>query len=268
ASPSDVVEERNLIREVINRWNAINSYKTKIVLLPVAWETHISPEMGNKPQAIINKRILNDCDLLVGVFWTRVGTATEEYESGTIEEIEEHIKAGKPAMLYFSKAKVDVEDLDNVQLEKLEKFKKSCVDRGIYKEYKDKEEFKNNFYEHLQININEHEYFVTDIIIEDIVITETENSDISDLSKEAKILLTEVTQDSHGLIYQFRDSKGTSIQTNNKVLIESENAREIAKWESALEELDNKGLIKPEGYQGEAFKVTKKGYEVADLLKS
>jgi len=83
ASPSDVASERNLIREILHEWNVINSDMRKIVLLPIAWETHSSPEMGDRPQAIINKQ-LKDCDLLVGVFWARIGTATGEYPSGTV----------------------------------------------------------------------------------------------------------------------------------------------------------------------------------------
>ena len=64
ASPSDVVAERNIVREVLSEWNIINSDKRKMVLLPVSWETHISPAMGDPPQSIINEQILVDCDLL------------------------------------------------------------------------------------------------------------------------------------------------------------------------------------------------------------
>ena len=102
ASPSDVIRERKIIREILAEWNTINSESRGIVLLPVGWDTDVSPSMGEHPQKIINKQVLKDCDLLVGVFWTRIGTPTEEYFSGTVEEIEEHLKSGKPAMLYFS----------------------------------------------------------------------------------------------------------------------------------------------------------------------
>jgi hypothetical protein len=54
ASPSDVSIERGIIREALYEWNAVNSDMRKIVLLPVAWETHSSPEMGEPPQKIIN----------------------------------------------------------------------------------------------------------------------------------------------------------------------------------------------------------------------
>ncbi|MHB8154017.1 MAG: DUF4062 domain-containing protein [Bacillati bacterium] len=123
ASPSDVASERNIIREVIYEWNAVNSHLRNIVLLPVGWETHSSPEMGSSAQAIINKQVLDKCDLLVGVFWTRIGTETGDFASGTVEEIEKHIKTGKPAMLYFSNQPVVPDSVDANQYSKLKEFK-------------------------------------------------------------------------------------------------------------------------------------------------
>ena len=58
ASPGDVASERTIIRDVIYEWNAVNSQRRNIVLLPVGWETHSSPEMGQSPQDIINDQVL------------------------------------------------------------------------------------------------------------------------------------------------------------------------------------------------------------------
>jgi hypothetical protein len=106
ASPSDVAAERALVKEVVHEWNAVNAFTRRIVLQPIGWETHSSPSMGEHPQHVLNEQVLAKCDLLVGVFWTRVGTRTPEYESGSVEEIERHLAAGKPAMLYFSNSPV------------------------------------------------------------------------------------------------------------------------------------------------------------------
>ncbi|MFH0808929.1 MAG: DUF4062 domain-containing protein, partial [Pseudomonadota bacterium] len=76
ASPGDVEDERKIVADVIYEWNAVHSRNRKIVLLPVGWESHSSPEMGGRPQEIINRQVLDKCDLLVGVFWTRLGTET------------------------------------------------------------------------------------------------------------------------------------------------------------------------------------------------
>jgi len=70
ASPSDVAIERNLVREVLAEWNEVNSSTRSLVVLPIGCQTHCAPEMVATPQDIVNKRILNDADILIGVFWT------------------------------------------------------------------------------------------------------------------------------------------------------------------------------------------------------
>jgi len=138
ASPGDVASERAIIRDVIYEWNAVHSASRNIVLLPNGWESHSSPEMGASPQTIINDKILDKCDLLVGVFWTRIGSPTTEHPSGTVEEIENHIKSKKPAMLYFSGQPVVMESVDPDQYQELQTFKKSCQSRGLYESYEPK----------------------------------------------------------------------------------------------------------------------------------
>lgn len=59
------------------------------------------PAHARRPQEIINKQVLRNCDLLIAVFWTRLGTPTGGSTSGTVEEIREHIATGKPAMIYL-----------------------------------------------------------------------------------------------------------------------------------------------------------------------
>lgn len=202
ASPSDVTVERMIIREIISEWNSVNSNHKQVVLLPIGWESHSSPEMGDRPQAIINKQVLKDADLLIGVFWTRIGTATGEYGSGTIEEIEEHIKVGKPAMLYFSSVPIMPESVDRTQYDMLIKFKESCRNRGLYETYNDQNDFKNKFYRQLQLKINDHEYFkgiegALDVPMD----AESSISSIPHLSREAQTLLKEASQDSSGFKY-------------------------------------------------------------------
>src|SRR4051812_41832398 len=104
ASPGDVSTERQIIRDAINEWNTIHSEDKRVFLTAVGWETHAAPAMGERPQGIINSQILAGCDLLVAVFWTRLGSPTGKATSGTVEEIEAHVSSGKPAMLYFSSA--------------------------------------------------------------------------------------------------------------------------------------------------------------------
>lgn len=139
-SPSDVPKSiiENVI-ESINDWNKINSESRRIMLNPVRWETDVYASLNNKePQHIINTQIVSASDILIGVFWTRIGTPTENYESGSVEEIEKHIGRQKPAMLYFLRKKVPLDLLNNdeskLQFEKLEAFKRKWSRNGIYKD--------------------------------------------------------------------------------------------------------------------------------------
>jgi hypothetical protein len=268
ASPSDVVPERNVIREVLSEWNVVNSDTYKIVLLPVGWETHISPAMGDSPQAIINKQILTDCDLLVGVFWTRIGTATGEYVSGTVEEVEKHIKAGKPVMLYFSSMPVHPDSVDNDQYSELKQFKESCKSRGIFETYNDLNDFRSKFYRQLQLKINQDAYFKTGLPPSDNLtdITEMTAPDIPNLSREAQTLLKEASHDPNGIIFRLSTFGGPHIHTNKKKFGGEGDPRARAIWEGALEELENERLIIDKNYKKEVFEVTRKGYEIAELI--
>ena len=266
ASPGDVASERSIIRDVIYEWNAVHSTSRNIVLLPIGWESHSSPEMGGSPQEIINNQILDKCDLLVGVFWTRIGTPTNKYASGTVEEIEKHIESGKPAMLYFSSQPVVIDTVDAKQIEKLRAFKESCKSRGLYEEYDNHTDFKEKFYRHLQLKLNEHPMF-RDIQTEAISDIVESNTQLPSLSSEARILLKEASLDPHGNILHSRYSGGTDIQTNGKNLITSQERREVAKWEVALEELVSQELLIERGHKGEIFEVSNLGYQIADMIE-
>src|SRR4051812_17376097 len=154
ASPGDVQSERNIVRDVVSEWNSVNGARRRMMLLAVGWETDVAPEMGDAPQAIINKRILKDADLLIGIFWTRLGTPTKSYASGAVEEIEEHLAAGKPAMLYFSSAPAALDSVDPDQYRALKTFKDSCKSRGVFQIYADVADFRRQFARQLQITMN------------------------------------------------------------------------------------------------------------------
>lgn len=155
ASPSDVEEEREIAVRVIQEWNDLYSYTRKVTLLPLRWETHTAPEYGTRPQEVINRTIVDQCDLLVGVFWTRLGSPTGEADSGTLEEIARVGDAGKPVMLYFSKAGIDPDLLDLTQIEKLKEFKSKTYPKGLIESYKSVIEFRDKFSKQLELRVRD-----------------------------------------------------------------------------------------------------------------
>jgi hypothetical protein len=155
ASPSDVDEEREVVSRIIQDWNDLNSFNKKIVLLPVRWETHSSPSFGVRPQEAINKQLVDDCDLLVGFFWTKIGTPTGEEIGGTVEEIKRVSKAGKPVMLYFSKRGKDPSLIDLEQLDSLNKFKAEVYKTALVENFNSIVEFRDKLSRQLEMKIRD-----------------------------------------------------------------------------------------------------------------
>jgi hypothetical protein len=153
ASPGDVQDERKILADVIYEWNTVNSRDRRVVLLPLRWETHSAPEIGSPAQAIINEQVVDQCDMAIGVFWTRLGTPTSEAESGTAEEIERVGNAGKHVMLYFSKAKVDIDQLDMDEYKRLKEFKAKTYPQGLIESYSSTVEFREKLTRQLAIKL-------------------------------------------------------------------------------------------------------------------
>jgi len=151
ASPSDVPDERLAIAQSLHDWNALNSQETGNVLLPVMWESHSAPAMGERPQGIINDQVVRSCDMLIGAFWQRLGSPTGEENSGTVEEVKWFLKQKKPVMLYFSKRQVDIDYIDMQQIEKLKEFKRSIRDQGLQESYTSVDDLKQKLARQLTI---------------------------------------------------------------------------------------------------------------------
>ncbi|HXH91303.1 MAG TPA: hypothetical protein VNN25_06960, partial [Thermoanaerobaculia bacterium] len=172
ASPGDVANERTIAREVIAEWNAVHAPDRRLVLLPISGDVNATPAMGVPPQEVINRQVLRAADLLVGIFWTRIGTATSSYASGTVEEIEEQIKAGKPVMLYFSETPVHPDVGATEQYLQLRSFKESLRSRGLFETFSSPAEFREKFNRQLQIKVNRDSYFVSKPLPSDMIAEE------------------------------------------------------------------------------------------------
>lgn len=166
-SPNDVPQELiDDIRQGIYTWNRIHSRRENIMLKPLRWETDVYSSLTmSEPQTIINTQIVKKADILIGVFWTRIGTPTENYISGSVEEIEEHLDARKPAMLFFLQKDIDQNYLANrknkSQYKKLLQFKDKWKGKGIYKDFRENE--KTVIFNHLSMllsNRNNDDYFI------------------------------------------------------------------------------------------------------------
>jgi hypothetical protein len=273
ASPGDVNVERAIVREITHEWNGMHSEPARCVLMPIGWETHSAPSTGDRGQAIINRQLLSRSDLLVAIFWTRIGTPTGQAVSGTAEEIQEHITAGKPAMIYFSNAPVRPDSVDDQQYRSLQEFKQWCQTQGLIETYNDQQEFRDKFRRQLAMLINTHEMFASRRVgqaeeggnLSGVLVGD---QNIPRLSPEAQHLLLEAAESSDGIVGKIAFIGGGIVQANGKNFVEPNNPRSCATWEGAINELVDLGLLEPVGHKGEVFRITREGYTLADLLRN
>jgi hypothetical protein len=146
--PSDIEKEKELTRNIIQEWNIGHSKGLGIILEAISWDSHVTPDMGNPPQTIINKQI-DDCDIAICFFGTRLGTPTSREISGTVEEIKKFTDENKPVLIYFSKMDIPQDTFDPDQFQELKKFKEECKNQGVLREYKDLDDLKGLLRKHI-----------------------------------------------------------------------------------------------------------------------
>ena len=152
-APSDIKEEVQIAKDVINEWNYVHTELHHKVLLPLHWSISAYPNSGKHPQKIINEQVVDKSDLLICIFGSKLGTPTDTDISGSVEEINEHLKAGKDVMIFFRK-NLEIESLDDMQqVEKLLKFKESIKGNALFEEY-EKNSFKSILSQKLQLFLN------------------------------------------------------------------------------------------------------------------
>ena len=148
---SDVSEHIAKIEYAVNSFNNHYGRLNDIIIRTIHWSQNAYPSMGYPPQEVLNKQIVDDADMVVGIFWTRFGTPTKEYDSGVEEEIERMISQKKQVFLYFLDSPVSPSKIDFSQYMKVNEFKERHKKDGIYFEIKDVTSLATRFCEHLAL---------------------------------------------------------------------------------------------------------------------
>lgn len=153
-SPSDVSPERKVVESAIHTWNSINGIDKEKILIPVMWESDAAPLQGDRPQGILNNLMVKKCDIIIAVFWSRLGSDTGSEKSGTVEEIKYFIKEKRPALVYFSTKSLP-QNHDPEQWKKLSAFKKEIRTGGIQADFTSESDLSMQLIQHLSIVMNE-----------------------------------------------------------------------------------------------------------------
>lgn len=103
SAPGDVpIEDMAIVRKTISQWNLNLGRHVGLTVLPVSWTEHAAAEFGDRPQAVLNHQIVEEADFAIALFCDRLGTPTGEAESGTAEEINILVEAGKSVAVLVS----------------------------------------------------------------------------------------------------------------------------------------------------------------------
>ena len=153
ASPGDVLPERNIAVEVVQRLNKLIGPNLGWHIDLHRWED-IKPAYG-RPQAIINPAV-DTCDLFIGLLWERWGQATGIYTSGFEEEFQRAItrreSTGEPEIWLVFKAPRPEKVADpGAELTKVLGFRDAqrSTHQVLYREIVDTEGWKTNLYDWL-----------------------------------------------------------------------------------------------------------------------
>jgi len=129
--PGDVEPVVKLVNAVVKKFNDTYSDILSIRINPKHRKNSSYNQSGGKAQALLNKQFIHDCDAAVAVFWTRFGAPTDKYSSGTEEEIEDMLAAGKQVFLYFCEKPIDpqllLDDKVREQYQKVKNYQKESM---------------------------------------------------------------------------------------------------------------------------------------------
>jgi len=151
ASPSDLVEERKIAREVVEELNSS-------IGRPLGWRIELygwedSPIGIVRPQSQINEEV-NQCDLFVGMLWERWGhpPGESDYGSGFEEELElakiRWNRDKRPEIWLFLKdidPKLLKDPGDQTKLVLAFRQKTTAEQKLFYKEFRNKDEWTSEF---------------------------------------------------------------------------------------------------------------------------
>ena len=202
--PSDVKTEIEIINRVVDNINDSIGFSMNIFVKTLYWSKNVMPEAGDYPQSIINKQILDKSDAIIAIFGNKIGSPTQHYESGTIEEIELMIQKRKQVFVYFSDKPVRKSEIDMEAEAKIQAFKEKYRDRGIYVVYGSDEEF--NYYVSMHLT----RYLTTELANEVNQVSENTRFDDSISQRKEVDLIYDYTK--------FYDIKQVSSYTDSNIM--------------------------------------------------
>ena len=179
--PGDVRDEVTLIETAVDQFNELYADPLGITIKTRHWGKSSYPQSGGKPQALLNEQFVNKCDAAVAIFWTKFGSPTDEYGSGTEEEIEIMLQSGKQVFMYFSDKPISPSQMNDEGYKKIQAFREKYINRGIYFTYSSDDEFKKLFFAHLSM------YFLSDMKLKENTVDRVSKLKLMGIDENSKL---------------------------------------------------------------------------------
>ena len=157
ASASDVQAERDAIPHVVESLNRGIAKDRRLRFEVSRWETDAYPRFHPEgPQGGIDEILrIEDCDVLIGIFWKRFGTPSKDARSGTEHEFRRAYSAWKKnrrpqIMCYFNKkSSFPTSQTEAEQWGRVLEFQRNFPGEGLWCQYKSKSQFEKLLADHL-----------------------------------------------------------------------------------------------------------------------
>lgn len=197
--PSDVKAEVVLIETAVDEFNELYADPLGITIKTRHWSKSSYAQSGGKPQALLNEQFVNKCDAAVAIFWTKFGSPTDEYGSGTEEEIEIMLQSNKQVFMFFCDKPLSPSQINEDGYKKVQAFREKYKDRGIYFTYSSDEEFKKLFFAQLSM------HFLSDKKVKEATVNNVSDLKLMGIDENGK--LSEETS-----VYPFKLNTQTSMR--------------------------------------------------------
>ena len=159
SSPGDVLQERDIATDVIEKLAKRPSYENRAVIRAVRWDDpdrHIPMLANRDPQESVNAALPRPalCDITLVIFWARMGTPLKtpgsEHLTGTGFELEDALAAKRKVLIFRRQGmppiaeKKEERKEQQRQLEKVENFLAGLEKDGTYVDrFEDGESFRD-----------------------------------------------------------------------------------------------------------------------------
>lgn len=259
-SPGDVTHIAKRAIECINNWNILNSYDKSIALVPHHWTSSSYPSLRKPAQAHIDDILVERSDALVAIFGSRLGTPTNSYISGTVEEIEKHRAAEKPVMVFFSETLDFSQDVE--QLKNLQEYRNQLS--GLYETYNGIDDFEKKFSAKLHLQIqNEFQPLVSESV------SNSKGQETISFSEEEVSIMKRWCDGKVNQLSQIYFMGGTCLFRFGTVGINADNPKDVAQLEDFINRLYSCGFIDLIGYDKHShpkYKLNLKAYNTFSKL--